>query len=53
MIELKFSLLEIIDNDFLTDLEAIIVLVGPKECILPTLDSDVSTFLININNKIC
>lgn len=44
MIELKFSVLEMIDNEFFNELEAIIVLLGPKECVLPALDNEVSLF---------
>lgn len=40
MTEFKFSVFEFIDNDFFTELEAIIVLLGPKECILPSVDND-------------
>lgn len=33
-----FFLLEFVDDDFFTELEAIIVMLGPKECILPAGD---------------
>lgn len=37
-----FSLIEIVDDDFFTELEAIVVLLGPKECLLPSKEGEVS-----------
>ncbi|XP_058455640.1 DNA mismatch repair protein spellchecker 1 [Malaya genurostris] len=37
--ERQFLVSEIIDNDFYSELEALIVILSPKECILPTADS--------------
>ncbi|KAH8352433.1 hypothetical protein KR084_004130 [Drosophila pseudotakahashii] len=36
----KFQLLEFLDDDFFTELEATVVLLGPKECLLPSLEGD-------------
>jgi DNA mismatch repair protein MSH2 len=38
---MKFSVSEFVDDDFFVELEAIVVLLGPKECILPSADGDV------------
>uniref|UniRef100_A0A1B0CAD0 Putative mismatch repair atpase msh6 muts family n=1 Tax=Lutzomyia longipalpis TaxID=7200 RepID=A0A1B0CAD0_LUTLO len=35
-----FSLIEIVDDDFFTELEAIVVLLGPKECLLPAKEGE-------------
>ncbi|XP_055709286.1 DNA mismatch repair protein spellchecker 1 [Phlebotomus papatasi] len=35
-----FSLIEIVDDDFFTELEAIVVLLGPKECLLPSKEGE-------------
>ncbi|EDW77393.1 uncharacterized protein Dwil_GK18274 [Drosophila willistoni] len=35
-----FQLLEFLDDDFFTELEATIVLLGPKECLLPQLEGE-------------
>ncbi|KAJ6634018.1 DNA mismatch repair protein spellchecker 1, partial [Pseudolycoriella hygida] len=35
-----FSLVEFVDNDFYSELEALIVLLGPKECVLPSSDGE-------------
>lgn len=37
-----FQLMEFIDDDFYTELEALIVLLSPKECLLPSKDGHVS-----------
>ncbi|XP_053958336.1 DNA mismatch repair protein spellchecker 1 [Anastrepha ludens] len=36
----QFHVLEFIDNDFFTELEAMVVLLGPKECLLPSIDGE-------------
>lgn len=36
----QFQLLEFLDDDFFTELEATVVLLGPKECLLPSLDGE-------------
>lgn len=38
--ERVFSIIEFIDNDFFSELEALIVLLGPKECVLPSGDGE-------------
>lgn len=38
-----FQVLEFVDDDFFTELEATVVLLGPKECLLPQEDGEVST----------
>ncbi|GAB0099393.1 DNA mismatch repair protein spellchecker 1 [Sergentomyia squamirostris] len=35
-----FSLTEIVDDDFFTEIEAIVVLLGPKECLLPSKEGE-------------
>lgn len=35
-----FLVAEFVDNDFFTELEATIVLLGPKECLLPRIDGE-------------
>ncbi|XP_030378531.1 DNA mismatch repair protein spellchecker 1 [Scaptodrosophila lebanonensis] len=35
-----FQMLEFIDDDFFTELEATVVLLGPKECLLPSADGE-------------
>lgn len=35
-----FQLLEFVDDDFFTELEATVVLLGPKECLLPSVDGE-------------
>lgn len=37
----QFHVLEFVDNDFFTELEAMVVLLGPKECLLPSGDGEV------------
>lgn len=37
-----FQVLEFVDDDFFTELEATIVLLGPKECLLPQAEGEVS-----------
>lgn len=37
-----FQVLEFVDDDFFTELEATVVLLGPKECLLPQQDGEVS-----------
>lgn len=39
--ERVFSVLEFMDNDFYSELEALVVILGPKECIVPTGDPEV------------
>lgn len=36
-----FQVLEFVDDDFFTELEATVVLLGPKECILPSQEGEV------------
>ncbi|EDW57604.1 DNA mismatch repair protein spellchecker 1 [Drosophila virilis] len=36
----SFQLLEFVDDDFFTELEATVVLLGPKECLLPSADGE-------------
>ncbi|EDX05036.1 GD23963 [Drosophila simulans] len=38
----KFQLLEFLDDDLFTELEATVVLLGPKECLLPSIEGDYS-----------
>lgn len=38
-----FQLMEFIDDDFYTELEALIVLLSPKECLLPSKEGEVSS----------
>lgn len=38
--ERKLFVSEFADNDFFAELEAVIVLLGPKECLLPSADGD-------------
>ncbi|XP_058820446.1 DNA mismatch repair protein spellchecker 1 [Topomyia yanbarensis] len=40
MNERIFSVSEIVDNDFYSELEALVVILGPKECILPSGDAE-------------
>ncbi|XP_037957315.1 DNA mismatch repair protein spellchecker 1 [Teleopsis dalmanni] len=40
------QVLEFVDDDFYTELEAAIVLLGPKECLLPTVDNDYAAIKI-------
>ncbi|XP_011294478.1 DNA mismatch repair protein spellchecker 1 [Musca domestica] len=35
-----FQVLEFVDDDFLTELEATVVLLGPKECLLPSQEGE-------------
>lgn len=35
-----FQLLEFVDDDFFTELEATVVLLGPKECLLPAVEGE-------------
>lgn len=39
--ERLFSVTEFDDDDFCTELEAVVVLLGPKECIVPATDGEV------------
>lgn len=39
-IDRTFSVSEFMDNDFYSELEAMVVLLGPKECILPGADGE-------------
>ncbi|KAG4080064.1 hypothetical protein HA402_014504 [Bradysia odoriphaga] len=50
--ERLISIIEFIDDDFFSELEAIIVLLGPKECVLPTADGEFKTIkkLLDRNN---
>lgn len=43
-LEQEFALAEFVDDDNLTELEAFIVLLAPKECLLPSKDNDVSKY---------
>lgn len=43
--ERTFSLTNFVDDDFLGELEALVVLLGPKECLLPSVEGDVSDFI--------
>ncbi|XP_022223308.2 DNA mismatch repair protein spellchecker 1 [Drosophila obscura] len=36
----QFQLLEFLDDDFFTELEATVVLLGPKECLLPSVEGE-------------
>ncbi|XP_017859257.1 PREDICTED: DNA mismatch repair protein spellchecker 1 [Drosophila arizonae] len=36
----QFQLFEFVDDDFFTELEATVVLLGPKECLLPAADGE-------------
>lgn len=52
----EMSLTEFLDDDFFAELEATIVLLGPRECIIPSGEGEVSekefyTFLIT-NSKV-
>ncbi|XP_059618269.1 DNA mismatch repair protein spellchecker 1 [Phlebotomus argentipes] len=38
--ERLFSVIELVDDDFFTELEAIVVLLGPKECLLPSKEGE-------------
>lgn len=38
----QFMVTEFVDDDFFTELEATVVLLGPKECLLPSVDGEVS-----------
>lgn len=40
--ERLFSVTEFDDDDFCTELEAVVVLLGPKECIVPNIEGEVS-----------
>ncbi|XP_067621349.1 DNA mismatch repair protein spellchecker 1 isoform X2 [Eurosta solidaginis] len=48
----QFHVLEFVDNDFFTELEAMVVLLGPKECLLPSADGEYSSVrqLLERNN---
>lgn len=50
--ERVISIVEFIDDDFFSELEAIIVLLGPKECVLPSGDGEFLTIrkLLDRNN---
>lgn len=48
--ERTFSVSEFMDNDFYSELEAMVVLLGPKECILPASDAEVNMFMVNKSN---
>lgn len=39
--ERLFSVSEFDDDDFFTELEAVMVLLGPKECVVPSIEGDV------------
>lgn len=47
-----FQVLEFVDDDFFTELEATVVLLGPKECLLPQQDGEVCHEIRNINETI-
>lgn len=40
--ERLFSVTEFDDDDFCTEFEAVVVLLGPKECIVPNIEGEVS-----------
>ncbi len=44
------SIIEFIDDDFCSELEALIVLLGPKECVLPSGDFTTIKTLLERNN---
>lgn len=50
--ERTISIIEFIDDDFFSELEAVIILLGPKECVLPNADGEFQTIkkLLNRNN---
>lgn len=50
--ERLFSIIEFIDDDFFSELEALIVLLGPKECVIPSGEGDFQTIktLLDRNN---
>lgn len=39
--EREFSVIEFMDDDFYTELEAVVVLLGPRECLLPSGEGEV------------
>lgn len=41
--ERVISIIEFVDDDFFSELEALIVLLGPKECIIPSCEGDFKT----------
>lgn len=49
--ERLMSVIEFIDDDFFAELEAIVVLLSPKECLIPSIEGDVSIFFLKINNE--
>lgn len=44
------SVMEFVDDDFFAELEAIVVLLSPKECLIPSIDGDVSFLRFYCNN---
>lgn len=50
--ERVISIIEFVDDDFFSELEALIVLLGPKECVVPAADGDFKTIqtLLDRNN---
>lgn len=53
----EMSLTEFLDDDFFAELEATIVLLGPRECIIPSGEGEVSekefyTFLVTNHLKV-
>lgn len=50
--ERLMSVMEFIDDDFFAELEAIVVLLSPKECLIPSIEGDVSSFSPNLT-RIC
>lgn len=40
--ERRMAVIEFVDDDFYTELEALIVVTGPKECLLPSVAAEVS-----------
>ncbi|XP_058120006.1 DNA mismatch repair protein spellchecker 1 [Anopheles ziemanni] len=52
--ERRMAVVEFVDDDFYTELEALIVILGPKECLLPSVSAEYERIqqLMNRNNVI-
>lgn len=50
--ERVISITEFVDDDFFSELEALVVLLGPKECVLPSVEGEFETIkkLLDRNN---